>query len=395
MITPPMPAITPTDRLSVTLFFAVCAHLIVVLGVTFVPEDRPRPAANTLDVVLVQRSSEQAPEEADFIGQANQEGGGLTERAERPATPLPSPLLANEADIAAASPPVQPSTPIEAVPAPAPRAAEAPPPAAEAPVAVVALEQVRAAQALVPVKRELRPDPEPAKREPRPKTELAKAPAAERAPRAREPEPEPAPQAEAAPVQSWSGPASLELSWSDGDRTLTVRADEDWFAGEVVTVNLWRDLRGVRDDQAAALVRRSLAMASLAAEVDQRMEAYAKRPRRKWISARTREHKYAAYMEAWRAKVERVGNLNYPDEARRRSLSGELLLDVALAADGSVSDVIVRRSSGHKVLDDAAQRIVELAAPYARFPESIRKETDILHIQRTWRFLTGNRFASR
>jgi len=346
----PMPAITPTDRLSVTLFFAVCAHLIVVLGVTFVPEDRPRPAANTLDVVLVQRSSEQAPEEADFIGQANQEGGGLTERAERPATPLPSPLLANEADIAAASPPVQPSTPIEAVPAPAPRPAEAPPPAAEAPVAVVALEQVRAAQALVPVKRELRPDPEPAKREPRPKTELAKAPAAERAPRAREPEPEPAPQAEAAPVQSID---------------------------------------------AAALVRRSLAMASLAAEVDQRMEAYAKRPRRKWISARTREHKYAAYMEAWRAKVERVGNLNYPDEARRRSLSGELLLDVALAADGSVSDVIVRRSSGHKVLDDAAQRIVELAAPYARFPESIRKETDILHIQRTWRFLTGNRFASR
>ena len=136
-------------------------------------------------------------------------------------------------------------------------------------------------------------------------------------------------------------------------------------------------------------------MASLAAEVDKRMDAYAKRPRRKWISASTREHKYAAYMEAWRAKVERVGNLNYPDEARRKRLSGDLLLDVALKSDGSIAEVVVRRSSGHRMLDDAARRIVQLAAPYARFPKAIRKETDILHIQRTWRFLSSNRFASR
>ena len=139
----------------------------------------------------------------------------------------------------------------------------------------------------------------------------------------------------------------------------------------------------------------SLAMASLSAEVDRRLEAYAKRPRRKWVSASTREHHYAAYMEAWRAKVERVGNLNYPDEARRRALSGNLLLDVALRADGRVESITVRRSSGHKALDDAAIRIVKLAAPFARLPKKIREETDILHIERTWRFLSSNRFASR
>jgi protein TonB len=146
---------------------------------------------------------------------------------------------------------------------------------------------------------------------------------------------------------------------------------------------------------AAALVNRSLAMASLSAEIDRRLEAYAKRPKRKWITARTREHKYAAYMEAWRQKVERVGNLNYPDEARRANLSGNLLLDVALRPDGSVDEIILRRSSGKKVLDDAAIRIVKLAAPFARFPNNIAEDTDILHVERTWQFLSGNRFRSR
>ena len=92
-------------------------------------------------------------------------------------------------------------------------------------------------------------------------------------------------------------------------------------------------------------------------------------------------------MEAWRAKVERVGNLNYPEEARRRKLAGQLVLDVALNPDGKINQITIRRSSGHKVLDDAAIRIVELAAPYAPFPEEIRAETDVLHITRTWQFL--------
>ncbi len=97
-------------------------------------------------------------------------------------------------------------------------------------------------------------------------------------------------------------------------------------------------------------------------------------------------------MEAWRAKVERVGNLNYPDDARKKKLSGSLILDVALNSDGSVSRITVRRSSGIKVLDDAAIRIVELSSPFAPFPEQIKEETDILHITRTWQFLNNNRF---
>jgi protein TonB len=143
---------------------------------------------------------------------------------------------------------------------------------------------------------------------------------------------------------------------------------------------------------ASELLSNSFKIAALSAELKRKLEAKAERPRRKFISASTQEYLYASYMEAWRMKVERVGNLNYPDEARRRQLSGSLILDVALNPDGSVNQITVRRSSGYQVLDDAARRIVDLAAPFAPFPDEIRAETDILHITRTWQFLNNGSF---
>lgn len=111
-----------------------------------------------------------------------------------------------------------------------------------------------------------------------------------------------------------------------------------------------------------------------------------KRPRRKFVTASTREHLYAAYMRAWVAKVERVGNMNYPELARRQGLEGSLVLSVDVLPDGSIERVQVLRSSGHDLLDEAAVRIVRLAAPYAALPPDIRAETDILTITRTWQF---------
>ncbi len=143
---------------------------------------------------------------------------------------------------------------------------------------------------------------------------------------------------------------------------------------------------------AAQLLANSYKIAALSAEVKRKLEAKAARPKRTFISASTREYKYASYMEAWRAKVERIGNLNYPDDARKRKLSGSLILDVALNPDGSVNQITVRKSSGHKLLDDAAVRIVHLASPFAPFPEEIHKDTDILHITRTWQFLNNQGF---
>ncbi len=142
------------------------------------------------------------------------------------------------------------------------------------------------------------------------------------------------------------------------------------------------------------LVQRALEIARLEAEIDKNLSFYEKLPKRKFIGARTQEYRYAQYVEDWRSKVERIGNLNYPAEARRQRIYGSLTLTVSLKADGSVDSVEINRSSGQRLLDAAAMRIVKLAAPYAPFPPDIRKETDILSITRTWTFTTHDQLES-
>jgi protein TonB len=148
-----------------------------------------------------------------------------------------------------------------------------------------------------------------------------------------------------------------------------------------------------RISAAQLLASRNEEIAHFTTELDRISSAYAKHPRRKAISASTKEHKYAAYLDAWRRKVERIGNLNYPDEARRKKLFGNLILHVAVKADGSVQHIRVLHSSGHKVLDDAAVRIVSLSSPFAPFPPDILREVDVLDITRTWQFLNNNRLG--
>ena len=264
-------------------------HLVIILGVTFaIPKLRDLSGVPTLEITLVQVHSEEAPANPDFLAQANQAGGGDSERSDIARTPLPVWELSEE----------QHRLP-HTRPAPQTRSVS---------------EQERDAllhQETAP-KRLKTLEPEPEQRQQR---------------------------------------IAAETSGLVTPRT---------------------ELQTER--------------ARLIAELDRNWQAYQKRPKRKFLNARTKEYKYAAYMEAWRAKVERVGNLNYPKEAKLRRISGRLRLDVALNPDGSVNAITLRESSGHKLLDDAAQRIVELAAPFAPFSDDIRAETDILHITRTWKF---------
>lgn len=138
------------------------------------------------------------------------------------------------------------------------------------------------------------------------------------------------------------------------------------------------------------LLDSAAAVARLEAQIDRDLQELAKRPRKKFIGARAQEYRFAQYVEDWRQKVERVGTLNYP-EAARGKLYGSLLLSVSIRADGAVEKVGVLRSSGHKVLDDAAVRIVKMAAPYAPFPPDIRKDYEIIEITRTWKFERSDR----
>jgi protein TonB len=136
-------------------------------------------------------------------------------------------------------------------------------------------------------------------------------------------------------------------------------------------------------------VELSLAAMRLQAEIARNLEAYQKRPRKKFLGASAVEYRFAQYEEDWRRKIERIGTINYPPAARGK-LYGNLRMTVTLRADGNVAAVELDRSSGLKVLDDAAFRIVRMASPYAAFPPEIRRDTDLLVITRTWFFGRGD-----
>jgi len=326
------PLITPVDRFGLTLCLAIIIHGMIILGVTFTPEDILQPRFETMEIILVQQQSKK-PEDAEFLAQANLEGGGDTEDPLSPATPLPAPFPEQKPEIT--SPPPTENQPPTESPPPVPEQAELDPITDPvAPVEKIVVESDN------------------------PETVL---------------------------VEN-ADPDEQEITPAEQTSEQTVK-DQD---GEKKPMP--KTVETPPMPSATALLTNSFKIAALSAEIRRKLEEKADRPRRKFISASTKEYKYASYMEAWRSKVERVGNLNYPDDARKKKLSGNLILDVALNRDGGIHQITIRRSSGSKILDDAAIRIVELSSPFAPFPEHIREETDILHITRTWQFSNSNRF---
>lgn len=279
------------DRLGMTLFLALAVHAIIILGVGFNLADLANDdAITTMEVTLVHNESESEPEDAEYLAQANQEGGGNVQEKVRDSSPFSNPVPTEETGLAPDS-----------------------------------------RQALTPPPREQRQTPE----------EVISA------------------------RQSPDKLASKE------------RPQDQPPQPEEVT--------------AAQLYERSQQIARLSAEIDQMKKAYQITPRETYVrGAKAREHRFAAYLDAWRAKVERLGNLNYPEEAVRNDITGNLLLDVAINPDGSLKSVRVLRSSGHQVLDQAAERIVRLAAPFPPLTEDILDDTDILHIPRVWQFTSGS-----
>jgi len=140
------------------------------------------------------------------------------------------------------------------------------------------------------------------------------------------------------------------------------------------------------------LATSALAIARMEAQIAQQLEIYNKRPKKEFVGSRAREYRFAQYAEDWRLKVERIGNLNYPDGARGR-LYGSLVLSVSIKADGYLDSIEVQRPSGHPLLDRAAESIVKKGEPYGRFPANIARDTDILVITRTWTFAPGDKLS--
>ena len=281
----PLRRIGPSERLTATLALSMIGFGVLILGVAFSQEEAA-PVVPTLDVILTQTTTPEAPERPDFIAQANNRGGGDRDEARRPRD-------SQQAQVPKPDPGV----------APQPLTAQAPPPAPKPTQRILSTVGASASKTPLP---EEHPDSEPM------------------------------------PL-----PTGQEL------------------------------------------MQQSIEMARLQAEIARKQEIYAKRPKKKFISASTQAYEYASYMRAWVEKVERIGNLNFPEEARRQGLSGRLIMTVSVARDGSVKNVLIQRSSGRKILDDAAVRVVQLASPFQPLPHT-SEDIDILEITRTWDYKNGS-----
>lgn len=277
-------AVNDYDRFSFAVFVALLVHLLIIFGIGFsLPEKHN--SATTLDITLAQSADSKAPEEADFLAQANQQGSGtLSERAEMTTTEI--------ADYAA--------------------------------------EDIRKTQRL---------------------------------------------------QQTASAPKASDQNFQS---ITTLLSDFD-----IQSHKLEQELKALQlpEGDTKSLLERSLEIASLEAKLDYQRQTLTKAPRTRRLTATsTRQSSDALYMNQWLHKIERIGNLNYPNEAKRQNISGSLRLMVAVKADGTIHELKVMESSGHKVLDDAAKHIVRLSAPFAPFSEEMRKQADILEIIRTWQF---------
>ncbi|VAW53658.1 hypothetical protein MNBD_GAMMA06-275 [hydrothermal vent metagenome] len=283
--------VSDKDRFGMTFFLAAIFHGMIILGVTFsVSPPADSKTAPALDIILVQTQSPEESENADFLAQVSQKGGGNAEQKARPRELFSAPTLSNTPGITKQS----------------------------------SVQQEK-------------------KQKQNEQLALLTQSDAEYA------------------INTEKNPSKAE------DNSTTDKTDAS----------------------------QNTQMAKLAAEISNTIELQASIERTKYLNSSTKAFAPAKYMRQWIDRVERVGNLNYPDQARRKKLSGTLILDVVINADGELIKTDLRHSSGHQILDDAAKRIVKLAAPYPAFPKELRAETDVIHITRSWEFLNNSELRTR
>lgn len=323
------PLVTPNDRLSLTICCAVIFHGIVVLGLTFAPEDLPH-RFEPMEIILVQDVS-QLIDQAQAVAQFTAQGGGTTLEDDEFASTAPV-VVAPQEDVEPIPGVAETKPNVEASEfAPTAEAAEVMPSADTAEIAV-------------------NPEPSPSSSDVVPEV-LAVADAV---------------------VEDTVEQVTTD-EMVEGDRALEEPKELP-------------ETPALPTHDTVAVLATIAEVAALSARLAERVKQKKQRLRKKFISASTKESKYALYMKLWTSKVENIGNLNYPAVAKEKKLSGTVIVDVALRSDGSVKDINIIKSSDYQILDEAVIRIVNLAAPYAPFSDEINAETDVLHITRTWKF---------
>lgn len=284
--------VSSNDRMMFAIFVALMVHAMLVLGISFSAEESPA-FSSTLDVTLAGYRSEEAPEDADFLAQENQQGSGTLDEAEMQTTDVEADFHAND------------------------------------------------------IRENVREEQMPT------------------APRTQ-----------------------------DSQHTQVVSTTRSPTKQQQQIEDPQAPTPDIPEGPQQTLLERSLEIASLQAKLDTERQLYARMPRvHRLTAASTMKAADAYYVNLWRQKIERMGAINYPQEAENCYDNCRLRILVSINPDGSIHELAVLESSGRRVLDEAATRIVRLAAPFAPFTNEMRREMDRLEIIRTWQF-TGDRYLS-
>ncbi len=281
------PKISQTDKVLFCLFLAVIFHSLLLFGIGFkVPETSSAPINKTFNVVLAQFETKDKPKKADFIGQADQQAGGESEKQLAPS----------------------------------------------------ALEKA------------LFNDPDQ--------------------------------------ISSESQLSSQQLTNSSNSSQYITSQQSDTVS-QNKTEKEKPDQNQIPDTQ--YLLNKSHQLSGLIANLDSQQINQAKKSKIRQVSAAIHRSSDALYLDTWRRKIEKIGNQNYPEKAKSEKIYGNLTLKVAINKNGTIRNIHIIKSSGKKLLDDAAIRIVRLAAPFSPLTDEMKKDTDILEIIRIWRFQTDHK----
>ena len=277
------------DRFSLMVFFALAFHAIIILGISFdALDEETLYKALTLDVTLVNSKSDKTREDADYLAQENQLGGGNTEEKVQPSSPFSNPNQNQDNNVA-------PDTRQEFAP---PKQEKV-----DRKLDMLTIDNDRGK-----LKKQKSVDP--------------------------------------LPIESKKDKPSIKLLNSSQIADLTNRISKQL---KQHTMDLEQMAKGVN----------------------------------------AKKHNTAFYDSAWQDRIVKIGNINYPHAAIKNNITGKVTLEVQINSDGSVFNINVLKSSGHKILDNAAIKIVNLAAPFAPLPPEILKDTTIYSIVRVWRFNIG------
>lgn len=295
------------ERFKFMLILALVLHALTILTLNFsLPE--PQKPAQTLEVTLARFDDQQAPEQADYLAQTNQQGSGESRDKHQPSTRERAVFASEDAQRQSAMAAQVVSQPAEFQP-------------------LESLNQLQADDVL------------------------------------------------------------NEAYQPQGFKELLTTESNSEFKASTEQLLEAKSAPPPLAGTSTSLIARSLEIANLQAKLMLEQEKMARRPKvTRVTSASTLAHQDADYLEHWRQRIETLGNLNYPEEARRKEIHGSLRMLVTLRPDGSVQEVDILKSSGHALLDDAAIRIVQLASPFQPFPLEMRERTDLLEIIRTWKF---------